>query len=490
MIIVLDSSVLLTNPTCAASWWETFIENVRERGDRVLVSELVVVETIMNHRRKMNDQIRSLNNWGHGEDRLGLRPIRNAAREEMYLIRDSFEQLLRDYLASSGVEIIPPFEFDHVELFRRACSYRKPYDELGKRDGYRDTVHWLTVLRIAEDNPGVDVWWLSDNSGDFGIGKKQNRELHPDLIEDIAEKSLTGKVHWEINPRTLEARIKALTAPVEQSKWDEIVGGSAVGDAMMLQLAAALEGTELNPREIPLPRRARTATVGAVGQVKNLVWSEVARAGETGYVAGFTALSDILFQTISAAPAGFDFEDIPKFVQISGIANFDGPNSLTDVTVNEVSALPGDSGEDSQWPTGSVFDEVIYDESAIAKLHSLAEEASNIPALSDEEVRARDRGRYKDPAVPNLSESLDKARELRNALTHNRDDVLRRMSSPSELAKILSFQEGYMKAEPLIEKLNRVGSLSTAELKMLSDCFGGANITIENDGDSDSESSS
>ena len=89
--------------------------------------------------------------------------------------------MLTDAFVDLKVAIIPPPKIDHVDLVRRAASRRKPCDNNG--DGYRDTLNWLTLLAVASAHPKDEIFWVSDNSRDFGA--EDGDELHMDLKEEL-----------------------------------------------------------------------------------------------------------------------------------------------------------------------------------------------------------------------------------------------------------------------------------------------------------------
>jgi len=72
----------------------------------------------------------------------------------------------------------------HEDLVKRAMARRKPFNENGV--GYRDSLIWETTLSLAT-RLDTQVILLSKNTNDFG---DDERELHPDLIEDLADLEL------------------------------------------------------------------------------------------------------------------------------------------------------------------------------------------------------------------------------------------------------------------------------------------------------------
>ena len=66
------------------------------------------------------------------------------------------------------------------ESVRRAINKIRPCSE--KKEEFRDTLLWLTVLNAAKTQDEKNIIFISDNTSDFC---SNNNQLHPDLINDL-----------------------------------------------------------------------------------------------------------------------------------------------------------------------------------------------------------------------------------------------------------------------------------------------------------------
>ncbi|WP_457145540.1 PIN domain-containing protein [Mycobacterium sp. URHB0021] len=85
---------------------------------------------------------------------------------------DGYATWLRKYFDEHGISVEPVPPVDHMEIARRASDGRNPFTRSkdGKtKDGYRDTLIWLTFLAVAHDNDDEEVWLVSHNTRDFGV---------------------------------------------------------------------------------------------------------------------------------------------------------------------------------------------------------------------------------------------------------------------------------------------------------------------------------
>lgn len=102
---------------------------------------------------------------------------------------DGYEDWFEGNLKSLRIDVLPA-DVDHAETVRRAVNRLPPCDSKG--DGYRDTLNWLTLLRLVEQNGDQDVIWVS-NDTDFFEATDPLR-LHQNLIEDLAALGATDRV--------------------------------------------------------------------------------------------------------------------------------------------------------------------------------------------------------------------------------------------------------------------------------------------------------
>lgn len=150
--------------------------------------------------------------------------------------------------------MVPTPPVPHMEIAQRAAAVRAPYTK--NKDGYRDTLIWLTLLDIAERHPHEHVWLVSNNTGDFGQPEPRNdgpTPLHQDLLEELAAAGLEGRVSYVTNLPVLEAQIAAHHAPLAAEDLESRVAELSVS-ATLLAVERATFLLGVDPASGALPR--------------------------------------------------------------------------------------------------------------------------------------------------------------------------------------------------------------------------------------------
>ncbi|MDI9916198.1 PIN domain-containing protein [Rhodococcus sp. IEGM 1379] len=189
MIIVLDSSAL-----SRGARFDNSIADAKARGLRVVVPHLVVLDVANRYRAESAEMIAALSASARMYDRLGLRRDLTRFIDAAHDRADGYVQDVVDDLRQIGVEVVDPVEVSHIEIAERAIAMRRPYVDKKKRDGYPATLNWLTVLDLADRNPGVEVLWVSDDARAFG--DSSDASWHEDLVHELESRGLASHVRW------------------------------------------------------------------------------------------------------------------------------------------------------------------------------------------------------------------------------------------------------------------------------------------------------
>ncbi|WP_072802412.1 PIN domain-containing protein [Rhodococcoides yunnanense] len=134
-----------------------------------------------------------------------------------------YEIALRNRISELEAEVVSlPDTIDHTDIARRASERRAPYGVAGNRDdgqakdGYRDTLIWLTVLDVAKQEPGCDVWFVSNNYSDFGakLENSDSRDTfeypldwHSELSPELDQQGLLSRVFYARSLSRLEQHL-------------------------------------------------------------------------------------------------------------------------------------------------------------------------------------------------------------------------------------------------------------------------------------------
>ncbi|QSE91231.1 DUF4935 domain-containing protein [Rhodococcus pseudokoreensis] len=188
MLIVLDTSAVTRDAR-----FETFVRDTLDRGSRVLVPRLVLVEVAHRYQRESVAMIEALTVQARMYDRLGLRDDLSVFVDAARAKADGYVDSLARQLEAMGCDVIEPAYTSHLEVAARELQRRRPYVDR-KRRGYTATVNWLTVLDIADRRPSEDVVWVSANSRGFGSGEPG--VWHDEIWAELQDRGLDHRLRW------------------------------------------------------------------------------------------------------------------------------------------------------------------------------------------------------------------------------------------------------------------------------------------------------
>ncbi|WP_043825001.1 PIN domain-containing protein [Rhodococcus opacus] len=188
MLIVLDTSAVTRDAR-----FETFVRDALDRGRRVLVPRLVLVEVAHRYQRESVAMIEALTVQARMYDRLGLRDDLSLFVDAARAKADGYVDSLARQLEAMGCDVIEPAYTSHLEIAARELRRRRPYVDR-KRRGYTATVNWLTVLDIADRRPSEDVVWVSANSRAFGSGEPG--AWHGEIWAELQDRGLDHRLRW------------------------------------------------------------------------------------------------------------------------------------------------------------------------------------------------------------------------------------------------------------------------------------------------------
>ncbi|ATI33553.1 hypothetical protein CPI83_16970 [Rhodococcus sp. H-CA8f] len=341
MIIVLDTTVVLSDPQLRAAWWKTLKETAKRNGARIMVPEVVVVEAVANQKRNLEALSDKLKTSTQREKRFGVDSICEAIGAAIDTKTVGFERELRGHLSVLGAELVAPPAIDHLELVNRAVSFRKPWDGEERKDGYRDTLNWLTVLSIADRNAGHEVWWISQNSKDFGAGDDEQNptKWHDHIGAELIERGLSDRVNWAHDVASLLSEIAERTAPVADAEKEKFVAKILVKE-LFGYVSAELVGFKLDSKQASIEGDMSFAEVRFVTGLEDVEWESLAGDGDGGFVARFTALAGVgIKATILGEDSLRAFQQTRR-LGLAGVANLNATASIMAVSITSIESEP------------------------------------------------------------------------------------------------------------------------------------------------------
>lgn len=190
MIVVLDANILWPHVSLLGSRWDELRAAVQENHLRLVVLRHVVQEVRGRDARRLDEHISLLRK---GQRYLSAE-VRNhvaAAIERATNDHETWSADFESFLVKAGIEVLPTHPHAHDVLASRAARRVKPFDENGM--GYRDTLLWLSTVKIAQDAEDNDeVVLVSSDARAFGGAKG----LHSALQAELSSAGVDVPVSW------------------------------------------------------------------------------------------------------------------------------------------------------------------------------------------------------------------------------------------------------------------------------------------------------
>ncbi|MGW5385683.1 PIN domain-containing protein [Nocardia sp. NPDC003963] len=237
-IVVIDTNILASSPRLRGQEWQSMSEHSSDWGVSMMVPEVVLMETVNVVRRRWEEVKKGAAALKVGD--FGLSDDLSRMIEAIAGHIEKYPEFLVNRLSELGITVAKCPAVDHMEIARRASDRRAPYQEIKDKreipkDGYRDTLIWLTTLNIAEDNPDATVWLVSENWKDFGPtqnnwtgpGKGERTDcpiqFHPQLKSELAERELKDRVNYVVSLGVLEQHFASQWQPIDGPALEALI---------------------------------------------------------------------------------------------------------------------------------------------------------------------------------------------------------------------------------------------------------------------------
>jgi hypothetical protein len=355
MLVVLDTTVLLSDPCFVGLAWRAIGHARAIWKIEVFVPQVVVTEAIAGYRRATQESQDGLTRWIKNVRRLGLPDIANAMDSGLAEAMDNYPALLRKNLEDIKATIVEPPAVDHMVLVERAVSRRRPCNENG--DGYRDSLNWMTVLALAAKYPDDELVWVSENSKDFGGHDKDG--LHDDLLQELESVGAAGRVRWFRNLPSLITKLAAehsLTVGADLRAIRDRLHRDSLEAYVLSDVASEANGRSLEPRLCGLPISTRYAHISNIQQIGQLELEVHGTGGSDQTVVQFALAANVsvILEKVQGSDLSTDGESagstienwtiLTKQLVIEGIVTLDERDRPAAGEITQVFAPPDDPG--------------------------------------------------------------------------------------------------------------------------------------------------
>lgn len=374
MIIVIDSTEIVSDPLLRSVPWRILAQAPRRWGVRLCLTEVVLHEATAGYNRRMNDAVTGFDQWAKQAGALGLPPLVADLRQQLSegaASAASYGRELRSKLDAIPIEVLPIPEVDHRVLIERAVNRVKPCTAKG--DGYRDTLNWLSLLALAKEEDS-DVLRVSNDS-DFAAQNGAN--LHPQLQAELSEQGL-GRIRLIRSLRDAALAVADQFADADGNMQD--IQARLRNDALITyfrtELLWDLPSVEVRADYLALPLGAESPVLSALADITE---SNVeVRAPLEGQAAAvevwFTCDTSIMFTSALETDLGADFAEvaddegariweITKPVRFTALLTVDHYERPTGGEITSVRALEDDPGFALWGANGNQMVKVLVKES-------------------------------------------------------------------------------------------------------------------------------
>jgi hypothetical protein len=184
MILVLDANAVVPNPELQGSTWRDITTAIRDGALTVIVPRIVAAEITARVQKNRRDQ----------RPKSDVHRAPQSVQDAMQEAVDEVERWAAQYdapiyLDAEGIVIRDTPTVAHDEVALRAINRGRPFNENG--GGYRDALHWYTVLDIALEHPDEEIVFVSK---DVAYRISSRDDLHPTLREEAEAVLTTGTI--------------------------------------------------------------------------------------------------------------------------------------------------------------------------------------------------------------------------------------------------------------------------------------------------------
>lgn len=195
MLLILDANAVVTNPELQGGAWRGIKDAITDGTLTVIAPRIVAAEITAKVQTNRRDvRLR-------GDTRRAPTAVQEAvqkAADEIELWASRYDAEV--WLGADGVLIRDTPMISHDDVSQRAIDRRPPFDQNG--GGYRDALHWYTVLDIIREHPDETIVFVSNDDG--YQSSKGSGQLHPTLLAEANEILTTGSIQLYRNINELD----------------------------------------------------------------------------------------------------------------------------------------------------------------------------------------------------------------------------------------------------------------------------------------------
>ncbi|MCJ7589510.1 MAG: PIN domain-containing protein [Candidatus Aminicenantes bacterium] len=309
----MDSNIYCKDYSLSGTTFQALLTDFHIRGDSLFVPRIVLEEVVNKYYEEYHQLFRTATRIGF----VNYIHLPNSNEE-----RERYLTYFQEKLSAFHYSLLDYPTISHEDLAKKALEYKKPFKQDGQ--GYRDSLIWATVLDLAGRESTESIGFISANTNDF-TDRVNNRQLHPDLREDL-ERRFAGRCVFEIGYYpSLETYVQEhiystleILTDIETRLDNNSYEGLDLKRFIEDNVNEFALGKEFSSAEIGLPDELSSVNLSWIDDVLNIEDISVRKLSET----------DIMISFFAEVVCNFDFYANRYYV----LYNLDDVNPRSDVT--------------------------------------------------------------------------------------------------------------------------------------------------------------
>lgn len=185
MVVILDTNILIKCPRMDSNFHKLLYDYLEKTDSHILLPKLVLDESKTVYKRTLHEKYEKYQEKGNllnslliSRKELESIDIDKEVENFTSHILSIYSKFYKEYLIEYDLMMLE-------EAVRRAINKIRPCSE--KKEEFRDTLLWLTVLNVAKSQDEKNIVFISENTSDFCSA---NNQLHPDLVKDLKDNDI------------------------------------------------------------------------------------------------------------------------------------------------------------------------------------------------------------------------------------------------------------------------------------------------------------
>jgi len=146
VIIVLDTTAVMSDPRCSELAWQVLVQAREAWGLRVVVPEVVVLEAVAGYQRSLQGSLVGLDRWLEKQSALGLGHFALGLHEQIAEQAHEYSAYLLSLFKEMGLEIAAVPDVAHRELVEREWRRLPGHPQLACGGRFGDRRGWSGCL--------------------------------------------------------------------------------------------------------------------------------------------------------------------------------------------------------------------------------------------------------------------------------------------------------------------------------------------------------